>query len=256
MPTELTCERCGDSYSVPPSRSDSRFCCSECRYADLSDPQTKHPAYKGKVTLECEQCEGEFEVNPNREDDRVYCSKGCHTAAMKERIILECDYCGGKYKKRRSNADRSSFCSLSCKYEGQKGCKYPSRRNRTEGVCDYCCCHFERPASASFRFCSRECRDEAFIGEDHPSWRGGAIPYYGPNWPRMRQVVRNRDCFRCQQCGTHEDECDTELHVHHIVPLREFDEPEEANTPSNLVTVCPSCHGVVEGDVDAGRALL
>jgi 5-methylcytosine-specific restriction endonuclease McrA len=54
----------------------------------------------------------------------------------------------------------------------------------------------------------------------------------------------------------HEDECDTELHVHHIIPLREFDEPEEANTLSNLVTVCTSCHGEVEGDVEAGRALL
>jgi 5-methylcytosine-specific restriction endonuclease McrA len=72
----------------------------------------------------------------------------------------------------------------------------------------------------------------------------------------MRRLVRNRDCFRCQKCGKHEEEHDTELHVHHIVPLREFDEPEEANTPTNLVTVCPTCHADVEGDVEAGRALL
>jgi len=99
------------------------------------------------------------------------------------------------------------------------------------------------------KYCSRECMADA-------NWQGGRVPYYGRNWHKVRLAVRNRDCFRCQRCGTHEDECDTELHVHHIVPLREFDEPEEANTPSNLVTVCPSCHGEVEGDVEAGRALL
>jgi 5-methylcytosine-specific restriction endonuclease McrA len=96
---------------------------------------------------------------------------------------------------------------------------------------------------------------EQMAGPNHPQWDGGYNLYRG-NWHRMRRVVRNRDCFRCRKCGMHEDECDTELHVHHIVSLREFDEPEEANSPSNLVTVCPSCHGQVEGDVEAGRALL
>jgi 5-methylcytosine-specific restriction endonuclease McrA len=72
----------------------------------------------------------------------------------------------------------------------------------------------------------------------------------------MRRVVRNRDCFRCRRCGVHEDEYDSQLDVHHIVPFRKFDESEEANTPSNLVTVCRSCHREIEGDVEAGRALL
>ena len=117
-----------------------------------------------------------------------------------------------------------------------------------------------KPKRADAQFCSSRCWGEHisrnWVGDNHPNWKGGADRYYGENWPRMRRLVRNRDCFRCRKCGMHEDECDTELHVHHIVPLREFGEPEEANTPSNLVTVCPSCHNQIEGDVEAGRALL
>jgi len=38
-----------------------------------------------------------------------------------------------------------------------------------------------------------------------------------------------------------------ELHVHHIKPIREFDEPEEANVLSNLVTLCHEHHNIWEG---------
>jgi predicted HNH restriction endonuclease len=32
------------------------------------------------------------------------------------------------------------------------------------------------------------------------------------------------------------------LPVHHIKPFREFDHPEEANKPENLIGLCQSCH--------------
>jgi len=134
-------------------------------------------------------------------------------------------------------------------------------RDRETSVCEQCGDSYSVKPSVKHkrRFCSKPCYHKALTnvtGNEHPCWKGGYEPYYGEGWPQMRHMVRNRDCFRCRKCGMHEDECDTELHVHHIVPLREFDEPEEANTPNNLVTVCPSCHKEVEGDVEAGRALL
>lgn len=71
--------------------------------------------------------------------------------------------------------------------------------------------------------------------------------YYGADWEIKREAALRRDGFICQGCGTSESDMDSSLHVHHIKPLREFEEPEHANMLDNLVSLCPSCHGKWEG---------
>lgn len=95
-------------------------------------------------------------------------------------------------------------------------------------------------------------------GHRHHRWKGGQEPYYGPTWRRQRRRARERDGYRCQQCGVteqeHQHEHNEELHVHHIVPLREFDDTEEANELDNLVTVCCACHNRIEcGEVEVTK---
>lgn len=89
-------------------------------------------------------------------------------------------------------------------------------------------------------------------GEDHHLWKGGGEDYYGSNWPLQRQRAILRDQYRCQVCGVSQwryyQDYDVGLHIHHIKPIREFDEPEEANTLDNLVTLCASCHKDYEGE--------
>ena len=63
---------------------------------------------------------------------------------------------------------------------------------------------------------------------------------YGPHWPRIRKLVRARDQFTCQACGRKEDS--KAHHVHHIVPFRNFVNPQIANQLDNLITLCPTCH--------------
>ena len=70
--------------------------------------------------------------------------------------------------------------------------------------------------------------------------------YYGPNWKSIRKKVRERDNFTCQRCGITEKKLGHALPVHHIIPLRKFDSWKEANVFSNLVSLCPKCHGTVE----------
>lgn len=69
---------------------------------------------------------------------------------------------------------------------------------------------------------------------------------YGPLWRDRRWEAIARDNFECQECGMTMSECrdeyDTGLHVHHIIPYREFDSDEKAHQLSNLLTLCPSCH--------------
>lgn len=80
---------------------------------------------------------------------------------------------------------------------------------------------------------------ESLRGEDNPRWRGGVGRDYGSNWQEMRRKVINRD-ENCQVCG--EDGSEHRLDVHHKEPLRNFDEPENANTMDNLMLVCWPCH--------------
>jgi len=67
---------------------------------------------------------------------------------------------------------------------------------------------------------------------------------YGPNWNKVRQIVRERDQFICQMCGALE--IDRPFHVHHKIPLRSFASLEQANTLENLITLCPGCHRKAE----------
>lgn len=67
---------------------------------------------------------------------------------------------------------------------------------------------------------------------------------YGPGWKRYKDLIRKRDDFTCQKCGIHEDK--SAHHVHHIKPYKLFESMELANHPSNLMTLCASCHRIAE----------
>lgn len=94
-------------------------------------------------------------------------------------------------------------------------------------------------------------RSEALSGKRHPNWKGGFVPY-GPGWTKQkRTAVRKRDGFKCQSCGMSNEECKEEygmkLHVHHIIPAREVDDPQKRNHIENLVSLCQGCHKKWEG---------
>lgn len=88
-------------------------------------------------------------------------------------------------------------------------------------------------------------------GERSPHWKGGTENYYGPLWRTRRQQAIERDDRQCQKCGMslerHVAEHGAELHVHHIVRYADFDDDETAHSLNNLITVCYSCHGDIEG---------
>lgn len=84
-------------------------------------------------------------------------------------------------------------------------------------------------------------------GEEHPCWKGGLASEYGSNWSRMRRKTRQRDNHICQCCGHEWQEGENRLDVHHIKPIKKFEEPEDANTFDNLITLCRSCHKKWEG---------
>ncbi len=70
---------------------------------------------------------------------------------------------------------------------------------------------------------------------------------YGPNWEETKNMIRARDEFKCRHCGR--EESGKAHDVHHIIPYRACPNPDIANLPENLVTLCSSCHRIAEFNV-------
>lgn len=235
----LTCKECGEDYQAHKCDEDrSRFCSEDCRKSGVGKENTR------TVTLTCENCASKFSTKPHKKDQK-YCSHKCYWQDKGQQVTLACKSCGETYQRPPSKVADSRYCSDECRYDGHT--------KAVTLICKECGEEYTKRLHAAdeSNYCSRTCNHEAQRVGFNPSY-----PYAGENWQRVRRLVRDRDAYTCRRCGTPESDLNTELHVHHIIPLREFDEPEEANTPTNLVSVCPSCHGKVEGDVEAGKALL
>jgi len=77
---------------------------------------------------------------------------------------------------------------------------------------------------------------------------------YGSDWGEIKWSILQRDGFVCRLCNESVVKENTvnphnkHLDVHHITPAREFESRDEMNDPSNLITLCRSCHGTHEGE--------
>ena len=236
MPIDVTCDECGDTYQTYPSKLKNRkntFCSKPCHdaFQSHSTPTgSDHPNYKS-ITFECDNCGIEAEQPPSQYDLCTY-----------------------------------HFCGMPCKAEWQKaymrGPNNPSYTgSRVTTSCEQCGTSVEVSAGRyEIRqniFCDHDCygkwREGRFAGPESPSWKGGPVKYYGPNWYAQRHRARKRDDYTCQNCGVTEEQYGRELDVHHIKPFREFGYvPEEneaylrANKLSNLTCLCVICHITLE----------
>ena len=80
---------------------------------------------------------------------------------------------------------------------------------------------------------------------------------YGPDWQEQRAKTRERDGYRCAECGAAEAR-NRQHDVHHRVPFRVFNyipglnrNDREANRLDNLVLLCRRCHRRLEAGVRA-----
>lgn len=156
-------------------------------------------------------------------------------------IDRRCPMCRKLFKvsESRLKHGRGIHCSAAC--------QYAANRNKLSkpilAVCIGCGGSFEtcpsklRQAKGAGKFCSRPCRDRYWVGPLNPNWQGaGRIYARGPHWQKIKRAIVSRDQV-CQHCGT-----DGQLHVHHAIPFRMFDNADEANHPNNLIALCPPCH--------------
>lgn len=81
------------------------------------------------------------------------------------------------------------------------------------------------------------------ILESREAWDNKKIDY-GSDWYHIKQKIKKRDSFTCQNCLKKEGQ--TRLHIHHKTPFRLFGDAKKANSESNLITLCPTCHNLAE----------
>lgn len=63
---------------------------------------------------------------------------------------------------------------------------------------------------------------------------------YGKDWEEIKQQVKQRDHYSCQNCGKLESS--VKFDVHHLKPFKAFSNSRQANSLENLVTLCRQCH--------------
>jgi len=224
------------------------------------------------VSVNCYSCGNEMRVRPYRAEkyDHHTCSDGCQRDLISDlksgehnKLLLECENCGDEVKKWPSQVHDSVYCNRECARDdgahiirGEDHGKF----NQIPIQCSVCGEGFTREPSRLSRYdvcyCSQECAEKGhsdrISGENNPNYKHGKSDTirYGPNWETTREEVLARDGEQCVVCDlTKEAQIEKwgcGLHIHHIIPLSEFDTTEEANTLDNLITVCQRCHGLIE----------
>lgn len=94
-------------------------------------------------------------------------------------------------------------------------------------------------------YCNKECADMGTSIYSHernlPAVKSGK-KYYGDNWISQKKRARKRDSYKCRKCGVKEEDYGMRLSVHHIEPFVYFESYKDANSLSNLISVCEPCH--------------
>ena len=183
-------------------------------------------------------------------------------------ILVPCCVCGKEFHKPRYAVERirngkksKNCCGVQCRIAMQKETVTGENSKRWKGgpvkqTCFICGKEFLRKRdqieTRNSVFCSTTCfgtwKSRTWRNENHPCWRGGykykngAEVYHRDRWGSIRAATRKRDGNRCTKCG----DPGPRLHVHHKTPLRFYDNPDDANRPDNLTTLCRVCHAAEE----------
>lgn len=271
---KCTCIVCNSQFNFKAEKS-NKYCGMACyRIAQ------KRGDYLGfreaKRKYKCSHCGSEVAGKSKSTtrnggvSENIFCNRDCYDAfrsAIKNKPKGECLNCSVVLTNENTNNPNPKYCSNACKLEHKKskdryciscGVWFSSLKwNRSAG---------RLVADNARKTCSEECYIEqiktnkerkekisnAFAGASHPNWQGGSSylsdrGFRGSNWQMIRQQIIERDGFKCVRCGIgrtkHYERYHCDFNVNHKKPFHQFGgKTKLANKPSNLETLCKSCH--------------
>jgi transcriptional regulator with XRE-family HTH domain len=220
-------------------------------------------AYKNKKILH--RLFHKEELTQKEIAERLDCAHGTVSNWMRKYDIetrkkneYKCQQCQKTVKKYPSQVTgKNFFCSTKCHGEWQSenrvGESHPLWEGGEEELeCDHCGESFQKYKSKirwNHQFCTTKC---------FYKWRNEIKSplYYGKNWQKISDKAREV-VDTCQRKGCWKKECDNgaKLHVHHLTPVREFDEPEKAHFEENLVVLCAKHHQRIESKENQKKLL-
>jgi len=232
--------------------------CPTCGRTDFAGPvgikrhhAMVHDESIAHTTITCEVCGDTREVPDAwvKKDRAKYCSTECRRKGQqvkRETRVCAAPDCDETFEVREDS--NKKFHTYEC-CQGNR--KVDSKHTKECAICGN---EFATggPSKASRRkTCSKECgakyKAKHYAGENAATWKGGMPDYYGERWARQRKKARQRDNNECVICGKGEDELSIAPDVHHVIPVIDFDDPNDAHDLSNLVTLCREHHSNWEG---------
>lgn len=243
---QFTCEWCGTEFKRYPSdiaKAESRgaqirYCSKQCEFEKKG--QTN-------VTKSCEVCGVEFTIwqsaikhAAEQGWTKRYCSRECslkgdYHEQRKKRVVVACLNCGKKRERVRWFLRRGNYCNRDCFFEHRHK-KALRKHQKSCFICGELLHIREGEAMASFGSrltCSKECALERGVlvrlGDAERQ-----TPYPKAWNTQLKNSIRRRDKYACQECGVIES--GRKHDVHHI----DFD---KSNCDDyNLILLCHSCH--------------
>lgn len=85
-------------------------------------------------------------------------------------------------------------------------------------------------------------------GENHPLFNNWSSrePYGKKFSPKLKEQIRKRDNYTCQECGKKQKElfkrCKNGKIIHYKLPIHHIDYVKINNSPLNLISLCSKCH--------------
>jgi len=212
MPIKITCDECGDEFTVPPSNSEQKYCSREC-YLYKNNPNKEE-----KVSVNCDWCDSNIQRIPSlvERTENNFCDQKCSSKWRSENWTGE-----------RSPTYKDASVECTCEWCGSDYEEWSTRKERT-------------------RFCSLECRNKwqsSRDGPEHPLYKGGRKEF-GENWKEMRREALSHYGEECSLCGA--DSSNSLIDVHHIIPRWLWDNVDDADKLWNLTPLCRSHHMKVE----------
>jgi hypothetical protein len=164
---------------------------------------------------------------------------------MSKKVECECNYCHKKFYIFRAwlrNGKGGKYCCNEHKWLARRG-KRPSNYSKIQKICEECGKEYivKKYREETAKFCSYQCmadnRGRRMRGENHPFWKGGITdkPWKEKRWVKL---VKKRDNYKCQICGSNKD-----IQAHHIKPYKDY--PELRYDINNGITVCIDCHVII-----------
>ena len=160
-------------------------------------------------------------------DIDFYCQCGCG-----EEVVVGKKYVSGHNMKGRVFSEETR-AKLSISKKGKRNPQFKKVRSE-----DY---RKKLSLAGSCRRHSDETKNKISLshkGEKNPSWYGGISKVsYGPgNDEDLKEFIRVRDNYACQECGVVWIKGENKFHPHHI------DYDKNNHSLWNRITLCNSCH--------------